>query len=98
MEGWPRVVVEDVVQQTQQLKNEMLVMGGKIQGKPLLPLPEDGSSTVQDWWVLLALLGASKAWQGPKVASGGDKNWHMGLVPHHPGAPLISKTPLRGSC
>ncbi|XP_064006872.1 dynein axonemal heavy chain 17 [Pogoniulus pusillus] len=49
VEGWPRVVVEDVVQQTQQLKNEMLVMGGKIQGKPLLPLPEDGSSTVQDW-------------------------------------------------
>ncbi|NXX48555.1 DYH17 protein, partial [Tricholaema leucomelas] len=49
VEGWPRVVVEDVVQQTWQLKNEMLVMGGKIQGKPLLPLPEDGSSTIQDW-------------------------------------------------
>ncbi|XP_054026357.1 dynein axonemal heavy chain 17 [Dryobates pubescens] len=49
VKGWPRVVVEDVLQQAQQLKNEMLVMGGKIQGKPLLPLPEDGSSTIQDW-------------------------------------------------
>ncbi|XP_054249766.1 dynein axonemal heavy chain 17 [Indicator indicator] len=49
VEGWPRVVVEDVVQRAQQLKNDMLVMGGKIQGKPLLPLPEDGSSTIQDW-------------------------------------------------
>ncbi|XP_068269716.1 LOW QUALITY PROTEIN: dynein axonemal heavy chain 17 [Nyctibius grandis] len=50
---WPGVVVEDVVQQAQRLKNEMVVMGGKIQGKPLLPLPEhldgpDGSSTVLD--------------------------------------------------
>ncbi|KAM6111100.1 LOW QUALITY PROTEIN: dynein axonemal heavy chain 17 [Pterocles gutturalis] len=48
--GWPGVVVEDVVRHTNQLKNEMFVMGGKIQGKPLLPLPEhldgwDGSST-----------------------------------------------------
>ncbi|XP_061866833.1 dynein axonemal heavy chain 17 isoform X5 [Colius striatus] len=53
MAGWPRVVVEDVMQQTQQLKNEMFVMGGKIQGKPLLPLPEcldrqDDSSTILD--------------------------------------------------
>ncbi|NXF34737.1 DYH17 protein, partial [Nyctibius bracteatus] len=51
--GWPRVLVEDVVRQAQRLKNEMFVMGGKIQGKPLLPLPEhlhgpDGSSTVLD--------------------------------------------------
>lgn len=52
--GWPRVVVEDVVRQARRLRNEMFVMGGKIQGKPLLPLPEhldsrDGSSTVLDW-------------------------------------------------
>ncbi|CAM9713793.1 unnamed protein product [Bubo scandiacus] len=51
--GWPGVVVEDVVRQVHRLKNEMFVMGGKMQGKPLLPLPEhldgqDGSSTVLD--------------------------------------------------
>ncbi|KAF1507297.1 Dynein heavy chain 17, axonemal, partial [Eudyptula minor] len=53
MVGWPRVVVEDIVRQAHQLKNKMFVMGGKIQGKPLLPLPEhldgqDDSSTVLD--------------------------------------------------
>ncbi|NWU53608.1 DYH17 protein, partial [Dromas ardeola] len=51
--GWPGVVVEDITRQAHRLKNEMFVMGGKIQGKPLLPLPEyldsqDGSSTVLD--------------------------------------------------
>ncbi|XP_067164351.1 dynein axonemal heavy chain 17 [Apteryx mantelli] len=51
--GWPRVVVDDVVRQAHRLKNEMFVMGGKIKGKPLLPLPEHldslaGSSTVLD--------------------------------------------------
>ncbi|XP_040979289.1 LOW QUALITY PROTEIN: dynein heavy chain 17, axonemal [Aquila chrysaetos chrysaetos] len=51
MAGWPGVVVEDIMRQVHRLKNEMFVMGGKIQGKPLLPLPEhldgqDGSSTV----------------------------------------------------
>ncbi|XP_075025374.1 dynein axonemal heavy chain 17 [Calonectris borealis] len=51
--GWPRVVVEDVVRQAHRLKNEMFVMGGKIQGKLLLPLPEhldsqNDSSTVLD--------------------------------------------------
>ncbi|XP_074778161.1 dynein axonemal heavy chain 17 [Athene noctua] len=48
--GWPGVVVEDVVQQVHRLKNEMFVMGGKIRGKPLIPLPEhrDGSSTTLD--------------------------------------------------
>lgn len=71
--GWPGVVVEDIVRQAHRLKNEMFVMGGKIQGKPLLPLPEhligqDGSSTVLDWWVLLVLLGAGKAWLGPGAA------------------------------
>uniref|UniRef100_A0A8D0EXS5 Dynein axonemal heavy chain 17 n=1 Tax=Strix occidentalis caurina TaxID=311401 RepID=A0A8D0EXS5_STROC len=53
MAGWPGVVVEDVARQVHRLKNEMFVMGGKMQGKPLLPLPEhldgrDGSSTVLD--------------------------------------------------
>uniref|UniRef100_A0A8B9NIU4 Dynein axonemal heavy chain 17 n=1 Tax=Accipiter nisus TaxID=211598 RepID=A0A8B9NIU4_9AVES len=38
--GWPGVVVEDITRQVHRLKNEMFVMGGKIQGKPLLPLPE----------------------------------------------------------
>lgn len=70
MAGWPRVVVEDIVRQVHRLKNAMFVMGGKIQGKPLLPLPEhldrqDSSSSALDWWVLPAPLGASEAWQGP---------------------------------
>ncbi|NXE83161.1 DYH17 protein, partial [Cochlearius cochlearius] len=51
--GWPRVVVEDIMRQVHRLKNAMFVMGGKIQGKPLLPLPEhldrqDNSSTALD--------------------------------------------------
>ncbi|NXE96762.1 DYH17 protein, partial [Menura novaehollandiae] len=51
--GWPRLVVEDVVRQTHQLQNKMFVMNGKMQGKPLLPLPEhlvswDDSGTVLD--------------------------------------------------
>ncbi|NXH15458.1 DYH17 protein, partial [Bucco capensis] len=44
----PRVVVEDVVQGTTQLKNELLLMAGRIQGKMVLPLPEDGFSTVEE--------------------------------------------------
>uniref|UniRef100_A0ACB8EKG7 Dynein heavy chain 17, axonemal n=1 Tax=Sphaerodactylus townsendi TaxID=933632 RepID=A0ACB8EKG7_9SAUR len=38
--GWPQVVAEDVIRQAHRLKNEMFVMGGKIKGKTLLPLPE----------------------------------------------------------
>ncbi|XP_042635783.1 dynein axonemal heavy chain 17 [Catharus ustulatus] len=38
--SWPRIVVEDIVKQTHQLQNKLFVMSGKIQGKPLLPLPE----------------------------------------------------------
>ncbi|KAM4823531.1 dynein axonemal heavy chain 17 [Urocitellus parryii] len=41
MEGWPRVVSEDIVKQVHKLKNEMFVMGGKIKGKTLLPIPEN---------------------------------------------------------
>lgn len=40
MDGWPRVVSEDIVKQVHRLKNEMFVMGGKIRGKTLLPIPE----------------------------------------------------------
>ncbi|XP_034645210.1 dynein heavy chain 17, axonemal-like [Trachemys scripta elegans] len=40
MSGWPKVVSDDVVKQGHRLKNEMFVMGGKIKGKTLLPLPE----------------------------------------------------------
>ncbi|XP_053911715.1 dynein axonemal heavy chain 17-like [Cuculus canorus] len=40
MAGLPGVVVEEIVQETRQLKEEMLVMRAKIQGKPLLVLPE----------------------------------------------------------
>uniref|UniRef100_A0A8C5X999 Dynein axonemal heavy chain 17 n=2 Tax=Malurus TaxID=55806 RepID=A0A8C5X999_9PASS len=52
--GWPRTVVEDIVQQTHQLQNKMFMMSGKIQGKPLLPLPEhlvswDDSGTTDRW-------------------------------------------------
>ncbi|NXK90148.1 DYH17 protein, partial [Formicarius rufipectus] len=51
--GWPKVVVEDIVRQTHQLQNKMFVISGKIQGKPLLPLPEhliswDDSGAVLD--------------------------------------------------
>nr|XP_026654102.1 dynein heavy chain 17, axonemal-like [Zonotrichia albicollis] len=38
--NWPRIVAEDIVRHTQQLQNKMFMMTGKIQGKPLLPLPE----------------------------------------------------------
>ncbi|NWI54818.1 DYH17 protein, partial [Calyptomena viridis] len=38
--GWPKLVVEDMVKRTHKLQNKMFTMGGKIQGKPLLPLPE----------------------------------------------------------
>ncbi|XP_010617035.1 dynein heavy chain 17, axonemal [Fukomys damarensis] len=38
--GWPQVVSEDIVKQVHKLKNEMFVMGGKIKGKTLLPIPE----------------------------------------------------------
>ncbi|ERE69011.1 dynein heavy chain 17, axonemal [Cricetulus griseus] len=40
MNGWPRVVSEDIVKQVHRLKNEMFVMGGKVKGKTLLPIPE----------------------------------------------------------
>ncbi|GAB0197572.1 dynein axonemal heavy chain 17 [Grus japonensis] len=51
--GWPGGVVVDVMRHACRLKNKMFVMGGKIQGKPLLPLPEhldswDDSSTIPD--------------------------------------------------
>lgn len=69
--NWPRIVVEDVVRHTQQLQNKMVMMTGKIQGKPLLPLPEhlvswEDSGAALDWWV--APHGARKAWQGPGAA------------------------------
>lgn len=34
------MVSEDIVKQVHKLKNEMFVMGGKIKGKTLLPIPE----------------------------------------------------------
>lgn len=34
------MVSEDIVKQVHKLKNEMFVMGGKIRGKTLLPVPE----------------------------------------------------------
>lgn len=58
LSGWPRVVADDVIQQAHKLKNEMFVMGGKIKGKTLLPLPEnmdvlDSVSEVFDRWMPL---------------------------------------------
>jgi len=55
--GCPGVVAEDIARRAHRLRNDMFVMGGKIQGKPLLPLPEhldghDGTRTVLEWWVL----------------------------------------------
>lgn len=86
-EGWPEGVVEDVTQQVHQLKNESFVMGGKIQGKPLLPLPkhldiQDGSSSVLDWWVLLV---PAKPGRGLS-ASEGDRSCSTGWIPEHPWA------------
>ncbi|NWW98330.1 DYH17 protein, partial [Caloenas nicobarica] len=51
--GWPCVVAEEVMRQAHRLRSELFVMGGKIQGKPLLPLPEnldgpDDSSAILD--------------------------------------------------
>ncbi|XP_039715556.1 dynein axonemal heavy chain 17 isoform X7 [Pteropus medius] len=40
LNGWPWVVSEDIMKQVHKLKNEMFVMGGKIKGKTLLPIPE----------------------------------------------------------
>nr|KAF6455666.1 dynein axonemal heavy chain 17 [Rousettus aegyptiacus] len=40
LSGWPWVVSEDIMKQVHKLKNEMFVMGGKIKGKTLLPVPE----------------------------------------------------------
>lgn len=34
------MVSEDIVRQVHKLKNEMFVMGGKIRGTTLLPIPE----------------------------------------------------------
>ncbi|XP_028375908.1 LOW QUALITY PROTEIN: dynein heavy chain 17, axonemal [Phyllostomus discolor] len=47
--GWPQVVAEDIVRQVHKLKNEVFVIGGKVRGKTLLPVPEhlgslDGTS------------------------------------------------------
>ncbi|NWV39884.1 DYH17 protein, partial [Grantiella picta] len=39
-QDWPRMVVEDIMRQTHHLQNKIFVMSGKMQGKPLLPLPE----------------------------------------------------------
>lgn len=56
LSGWPRVVSEDIVKQVHKLKNEMFVMGGKIKGKTLLPIPEhlgslDGTLESMERWV-----------------------------------------------
>jgi dynein heavy chain len=56
MDGWPQVVSEDIVKQVHKLKNEMFVMGGKIKGKTLLPIPEhlgslDGTLESMQRWV-----------------------------------------------
>lgn len=102
-EDWPKMVVEEVVRQAHQLRHEMVVMGGKIQGKPLLPLPDDGSSTALDWWVLPAPRGASKAWQGPRAAGvplGGTgavtPPWSLS-IPLWARPPLSSRAPSGGS-
>ncbi|NWU29126.1 DYH17 protein, partial [Dyaphorophyia castanea] len=52
-EGWPSMVVEDIVRHTHKLQSKMFMMSGKIQGKTLLPLPEhlvswDDSGAIRD--------------------------------------------------
>lgn len=49
------MVSEDLVKQVHRLKNEMFVMGGKIRGKTLLPIPEhlgslDGTLESMERW------------------------------------------------
>uniref|UniRef100_A0A670I2K3 Dynein axonemal heavy chain 17 n=1 Tax=Podarcis muralis TaxID=64176 RepID=A0A670I2K3_PODMU len=56
--GWPQVVADDVIRAAHRLKNEMFVMGGKIKGKTLLPLPDhidtlESSVDMFDTWVTL---------------------------------------------
>ncbi|XP_015735401.1 dynein heavy chain 17, axonemal [Coturnix japonica] len=51
--SYPNVVAEDIARRAHKLKNDVFVMGGKIQGKPLLPMPEhldsqDGTRTVME--------------------------------------------------
>ncbi|NXG18699.1 DYH17 protein, partial [Grallaria varia] len=65
-QGWPRMVVEDTVQQTHQLQNKMFVSSGKIQGKPLLPLPEHLVSWDDSGAVLDCLVGPA---DGPVLHS-----------------------------
>lgn len=97
--------MEDVVQQTRRLQNKMFVMSGKIQGKPLLPLPEhlvrwDDSGAALDWWVLLAPLGVRKPWQGPRraqMAQGGMGAGTLHCTALGTAIPC-SRQSLRGSC
>ncbi|OXB61088.1 hypothetical protein ASZ78_013651 [Callipepla squamata] len=49
--GCPSVVAEDIACRARRMRKDMFVMGGKMRGKPLLPLPkhldgQDGTDTV----------------------------------------------------
>lgn len=77
MDGWPRVVSEDIVKQVHRLKNEMFVMGGKIKGKTLLPIPEhlgslDGTLESMERWA------AAQGWGDP--SHGREPQGKCGLI------------------
>lgn len=73
LSGWPRVVSEDLVKQVHKLKNEMFVMGGKIKGKTLLPVPEhlgslDGTlESMERWGRERCLAGAGETGAGRRL-------------------------------
>lgn len=79
VDGWPRVVSEDIVKQVHKLKNEMFVMGGKVKGKTLLPVPEhlgslDGTLASMERWGPCPLRLASRTpcgWGGAEAEGGG---------------------------
>uniref|UniRef100_A0A670I3P5 Dynein axonemal heavy chain 17 n=1 Tax=Podarcis muralis TaxID=64176 RepID=A0A670I3P5_PODMU len=58
--GWPQVVADDVIRAAHRLKNEMFVMGGKIKGKTLLPLPDhiDTLEKVKTVFTILSFVGS----------------------------------------
>lgn len=76
--GWPQVVAEDIVRQVHKLKNEVFVIGGKVRGKTLLPVPEhlgslDGTSESLERWAAPPGVGsaAGGAEAGRRVQGGG---------------------------
>lgn len=97
MSGWPRVVSEDLVKQVHRLKNEMFVMGGKIRGKTLLPIPEhleslDGTLESLERWARRDGPAAreTRGRDGARSPGGGHRAGQTGhgSPPHHVPGPV----------